>query len=119
MTKNRVKPAAVHRRQQPKRALPWPVWLGVGGLLLVLAGIFVLARPNTSSGSAANISANQAPSGAQQATGGPKLAVDRDKIDFGTVPLNKPVEAAFKLTNAGDKPLQIEGKPTIDVQKGC
>jgi Protein of unknown function (DUF1573) len=47
------------------------------------------------------------------------LTVDRDQIDFGRVPIGKPVTASFKLTNVGDKPLQIEGQLAIQVLKGC
>ncbi len=108
MTKSRGKSAAAHHARQPKRGLPWAVWVGIGGLLLVLAGIAFLARPGS-----------QAAAVAPQVTGQAKLAVDQEKIDFGTVPLNKPVQASFKLTNVGDKPLKILGNPTIQVLKGC
>ncbi len=108
MTKSRGKSAAARRGKQPTRRLPWPVWIGIGGLLLVLAGIAFLARPGT-----------QAAAVAPQVTGQARLAVDQDKIDFGTVPLNKTVQATFKLTNVGDKPLKILGNPTVQVLKGC
>lgn len=108
MTKNRTKSAAAHRKPRPKRGLPWPLWLGLGGLVLVLAGIAFLARPGS-----------QAASQAPQVTGQARLAVDQEKIDFGTLPLDKTVKASFKLTNVGDKPLQVEGQPTIQVLKGC
>jgi hypothetical protein len=109
VTENRIKPAAAaRRRQQPKRGFPRLMWFGLGGLILVLVGIAFLARPNSHVASVA-----------PQVDGQPKLAVDRDKVDFGTVALNKPVEATFKLTNIGDKPLQIEDQPTIQVQQGC
>ena len=108
MTKNRTGPAVPSRRSRPKRGLPGLVWVALGGLLLVVAGLVFLARPGS-----------QAAPVAPQVTGQPKLAVDRDKIDFGTVPLDKPVKATFKLTNVGDKPLLIEDKPTIQVKQGC
>ncbi len=108
MTKSRGKSAAAHRARQPKRGLPWAVWVGIGGLLLVLAGIAFLARPGT-----------QAATVAPQVIGQAKLAVDQDKIDLGKEPLDKTVEVSFKLSNVGDKPLQIEGQPTIQVLKGC
>jgi hypothetical protein len=56
---------------------------------------------------------------APQFTGGAKLAVDQEKINFGTVPLNKPVKATFKLTNVGDQTLEIDGAPKIEVKAGC
>ena len=52
-----------------------------------------------------------------EVTGQAKLAVHRDKIDFGTVLLGKTVQATFKLMNVGDKPLQIQGQPAIQVLK--
>jgi hypothetical protein len=83
------------------------VWIGVAGLVLLAAGLFVLGRPPAQ--------AAKAP----QFTGGPKLAVDQEKINFGTVPLGKPVKATFRLTNVGDQPLQIEGAPQVEVKEGC
>ncbi len=54
-----------------------------------------------------------------QVTGQPKLAVDREQIDFGKVPLDKTVKATFKLTNVGDQPLQILSQPVVEVKQGC
>ncbi len=108
MTKSRGRSAAARRARQPKRGLPLAVWLGIGGLLLVLAGIAFLARPGS-----------QAATVAPQVAGQAKLAVDQEKIDFGTVPLGKTVQASFKLSNVGDKPLKILGNPTVQVRKGC
>jgi hypothetical protein len=92
-----------------RRKIPLVVWLGVAGLLLVVAGMAVLLRPSTGAATAK----------APLYTGGAKLAVDQDKIDFGTVPLGKTVQATFKLTNVGDQQLVIEGKPQLQVKKGC
>lgn len=113
MAKNGSRSRSAARRSSDrggpaKRGLPWPVWAALGGLVLVIAGIAFLARP-----------AGQAASVTPEVVGQARLAVDRDTIDFGTVPLDKTVEATFKLTNVGDEPLQIEGRPTIEVRKGC
>ena len=90
-----------------RKRIPPLLWVGVAGLLLLAAGLAVLVRPPAQ--------AAKAP----QFIGGPKLAVDQEKIDFGTVPLDKSVKASFKLTNVGDQPLQIEGLPKVAVKQGC
>ncbi len=105
--KKYVPPKPGQERKQSR--LPLILWVGVAGLLLVVAGLFVLLRP----------SAGAATAKPPQFTGGPKLAVDQEKIDFGTVPLNRPVKATFKLTNVGDQQLVIEGTPQIEVKQGC
>lgn len=56
-----------------------------------------------------------APTGA----GRPQLVVDRDRIDFGSVPVNQMVEASFKLSNAGDQPLTLSVPPVAKVVEGC
>ncbi len=91
------------------RKVPPIAWLAVAGIVLLVAGLAVLLRPSAAPASAK----------APQFTGGPKLAVDQDKIDFGTVPLGQPVEATFKLTNVGDRQLVVEGTPQILVKQGC
>jgi len=53
-----------------------------------------------------------------QVTGGPKLSVDRDSIDFGKLPLDIPVKAEFKLKNVGDQPLAIKGEPASSSSRG-
>lgn len=40
-------------------------------------------------------------------TRGPRLAVDRERLDLGTLTYNQPARAVFTLTNTGDQPLQI------------
>ncbi len=92
--------------------VPPLAWLGLAGLLLVALGLFFVRQ--SLAGSAA-----PAPSAAIPATGKAKLAVDRETIDFGRVPLNKPVKATFKLTNVGDRPLTLNGTPEVQALKGC
>ena len=99
--------------RNPRRSgVPLVAWLGLAGLLLVAVGLFLVRGALVGSGSGI-ISAQI------QVTGKPKLAVDQDKIDFGRVPLNKPVKATFRLTDTGDKPLTLTGTPEISVLKGC
>ena len=51
--------------------------------------------------------------------GGPRLAVDREEIDFGPVRFDKMVHARFRLKNVGDQPLQIATGPRVEVVEGC
>ncbi len=51
--------------------------------------------------------------------GGPRLAVDREEIDFGPVRFEKMVQARFRLKNVGDQPLQIATGSRVEVVEGC
>ena len=86
------------------------------GRLLVRAGVVVLALLVAGTLAACG-SGTGGTSGAQPA--GPRLVVDPEKIDFGKVQVNNPVTASFRLTNAGDQPLQILGEPVVRVVEGC
>ena len=99
--------ASRHPSAPARRRISPLLWLGVAGVLLLVAGLAVLLRQPAQ--------ATTAP----QFTGGAKLAVDQEKINFGTVPLDKPVKATFRLTNVGDQTLEIEGSPQIQVKQGC
>ncbi len=58
-----------------------------------------------------------APSGG---TGGPKLVVDQERIDFGRVAFDKRVRAIFTITNAGDQPLQLATTDIpVKLVEGC
>lgn len=91
--------------QKSKRSLP--LYLVGGALVLIIVGVFVLLR-----GSAG-------PSKTIEVTGKPKLAVDQEKVDLGKVPLGKTVSVAFELSNVGDKPLELQGIPKVEVKEGC
>jgi hypothetical protein len=98
------------RTAPPPKRTPLSLYLAGGAVLLVLVGIALLSGLGRgSSGS----------NGAPQVVGQPKLAVDREQIDFGRVPLNIPVRATFKLSNLGDQPLQILNQPVVEVKQGC
>jgi hypothetical protein len=56
---------------------------------------------------------------AAQYRGGPRLAVDKELIDFGAVRYNQFVEARFQLKNVGDQPLQLPASPPVEVVEGC
>ena len=92
-----------------KKGVPAALWLALGGLVVVIVGVFLVWRPGGAASRAAT----------PQVIGRAKLAVDGDTIDFKTVPLNRPVTATFKLTNVGDKPLTISEPPEVQVLTGC
>ncbi len=81
---------------------------------LVLIGIFAAAALLLIAGLAV---LSMAGSGAAKT--GPRLAVDREQIDFGRVPLDKAIKAEFKVTNTGDTPLTLDASAPVQVLKGC
>ncbi len=99
-----------------RSSLPF-VLVGGGVLLLVVVGILALWRPASEPAGAGSQSAGA--SAPAQVTGKPRLAVDKEQIDFGKVKLGKMVEATFKLSNVGDQPLVLAGVPPVEVVKGC
>jgi hypothetical protein len=56
---------------------------------------------------------------AAQYTGGPRLAVDKDLVDFGTVRFEKFVTARFRLRNVGDQPLRLAVDRRVEAIEGC
>ncbi len=58
--------------------------------------------------------------GGSSGSSGPRLAVDRERIDFGRVVYDKTVRAVFTLKNVGDQPLEIaERQIAVKVVEGC
>jgi hypothetical protein len=101
----------IKRKNEPTPKSPWPfVAMGLGAVLIVVVGVLAW-RGGTSGAKSA--------SATPQVTGGPKLSVDRDSIDFGKLPLDQPVRAEFKLKNVGDQPLAIKGEPRVELVRGC
>lgn len=56
---------------------------------------------------------------AAQYTGGPRMAVDKDLIDFGNVRFDKFVTARFRLRNVGDQPLRLAVDRRVEALEGC
>jgi hypothetical protein len=56
---------------------------------------------------------------AAQYTGGPRLAVNTDLIDFGTVRFEKFVTARFRLRNVGDQLLRLAVDRRVEAIEGC
>jgi hypothetical protein len=51
--------------------------------------------------------------------GRPRLVVDQDRIDVGSVPVNQVVKASFTVTNSGDASLTLAVPPVARVVEGC
>ena len=98
------------QQPQPKRNSFWVSLVVVGALALIIVGVIVMTRPGLAAG---------ASTAAGGAGAGPRVAVDRDKLDFGKVKMNTPVTAAFKVRNVGSAPLQILGQSQVRVVEGC
>ena len=105
--KGKGKPAQVQKVQPRSR---WPKLL-VPGILVAAVGMgaatWVLLQRSSPSPVAA------------QFTGGARLSVDNDTIDFGTVRFEKFVTARFRLRNVGDQPLRLPANPPVEVAEGC
>ena len=56
---------------------------------------------------------------AAQYTGGPRLLVDKELIDFGTVRFERMVDARFRLRNVGDQLLHLAVNPQVKAIEGC
>ena len=95
----------------PKRQTP-ALWLMIAGGVLLL-GVVVFAIVSAQAGDK-NASTGTAPDG-----GTPKLVVDQEQIDFGDVPMDKPVTATFKIRNEGTGTLVFSAAPYIEVKEGC
>jgi hypothetical protein len=102
----------VNESMQKTRLVPprerKPMLLNVAAVALVLVALGVLAACSSGAGG-----------GGGSAAGGPNLAVDPEKIDFGQVKVDNVVKADFKLRNTGSQPLQIIGEPAVRVVQGC
>ena len=86
----------------PRKRWLWPL------MVVALCGIGIgvlLARSQRSVGDAG--------------AGDARLAVDREVIDFGRVPMDRYVEATFVLTNVGTDTLRMARAPWVQVVQGC
>jgi hypothetical protein len=98
-----------HTSKPPARQLPWLPIIAGGAILLVIVGLAIWWR-----------SASSGPATPPQAGGGtPKLVIDRTTIDDGYVKFETPIQAAFKISNTGNQPLQILNEPQVELIEGC
>ena len=87
------------------RQRPW-LWIAAGAAVVLIAGGVVMLSARTSPASPA-------------VAGAPQLAVDRTTVDEGYVKFGTPVHETFRLSNAGNQPLQILGEPRVELVEGC
>ena len=87
-----------------------PIWLWA----IIAAGVALIAFVVIDTASR-----NSTPPPAPLVTGGPALQVDKEKVDFGDVPLGQTVETKFEVANVGDQPLRFTQKPYVEVVEGC
>ncbi len=102
-------PTKPSKKVAPQKQPGFPIWLP----LIIVAGVVLIAVAVLS-----NNSSPAAPA-APSANGTPALSVDKDKFDFGNVPLGQTVQVSFEVANTGDAPLRFKEKPYIEVAAGC
>jgi hypothetical protein len=95
------------RRGSQARSFPWPL-AAFAGVLLILAAV-LFARSSGGSPAAA----------ADQGSGGGRIAVDQQKIDYGYVKFGNNETFRIKVTNTGDGPLRFADQPYVEVLEGC
>lgn len=113
-------------KSPPSSQTGGPRWLFIalvaaGALVLTVAAWVLLRGGGGSTQSASPTQAAQPAQAGQtsQTVSGPRLSVAQDIFDYGDVKVNQPVEAVFRVTNVGDKPLQILEQPLVEVVEGC
>jgi hypothetical protein len=80
-------------------------WLaGIALLIVVPFGVWYATQPPAESG---------------PGTLGPRLAVNQERLDLGTLPFNQMARAEFTLTNQGDRTLQLDSSAAVSVLEGC
>jgi hypothetical protein len=109
MSKGKYKSKRRRKNNHIRNILPTPLLLTLGGLTLIAAALFAVWKSNQPANPQVPI----------EVEGAPSLKVDKEKIDFGDVPLNQTVTATFQLTNVGDETLRFSGQPSIKVVEGC
>ena len=95
------------RHQDPKlrqKSNSFPLWMFVGAAVLIVAALAIWFVQNADTG---------------EGKIGPRLAVNTEKIDLGKQPFDKTVRAEFKVTNTGDRNLNLDATSPIRVVEGC
>ena len=97
------------KRPQPKPMKNnLPIWLIIGGLglIFILAAVFLFGTGKDKAGI--------------EVTGAPKIQVDQQVYDYGTVKLGGvPIRTVVQVTNVGDQTLRFSEPPYIEVLEGC
>jgi hypothetical protein len=89
-----------HRWQKQRKRFPW-LFVALGGVLLIVAAMFLANRGGGDGG------------------GTPSIAVDQQRIDYGDVKFNVEKTFAIKVTNTGGGTLRFKEEPYIEVLEGC
>jgi len=84
-----------------------PILIILGGILLLAAALFAFWR------------SQQPTTATVEVSGQPSLKVDQEVVDLGDVKLGKKVSVSFTLANVGDKTLNFNVQPYIEVVEGC
>jgi hypothetical protein len=93
-------------RQSQAPASKLPIFLALGGaLILIIAAFFAFQKKPSSY--------------TPEVTGRPNLIADKTQVDLGDEKLGNPVEVSFELKNTGDRPLQFSKTPYIELIEGC
>lgn len=107
-----------HVRRSKKRSadnMTWIVVALIGGAVVVVAAIALLAQGNNRAGQKA-FDSNFEPT----FTDGPRVEVlPQDTIDYGDVKLGATINTVFTVRNIGDEPLIVLGEPQVEVIEGC
>ena len=105
------------KTRKPSQPIPPPasragrsmwLWVGlvaVGAMLLTVAALTLRKDSQNITGS--------------EFEGGPRVAVNQERFDYGDVKVNTPIETIFRVRNVGDQPLMIAGNPQVELVQGC
>jgi hypothetical protein len=100
------------KKQQPASSrftLGKGKWLALALAIVSIGGVLLWLV------SRGNRSANFTP----EVEGAPSVSVSQDRLDYGEVKIDTPVEAVFQVRNVGDQPLTILGEPQLELVEGC
>ena len=96
----------LRRQEERSQTLKTVVPVIVGIIILLAVGYGFITLTNQSSPTNAGVV-------------GPRLQVDREKIDLGKQHLGNTVRAVFTLKNAGDGTLTLNVPRTVTLLQGC
>lgn len=82
----------------------FPIWMFVGAAVLIVAALAIWFSQNADTG---------------EGKVGPRLVLNTERIDLGKQPFDKTVRAEFKVTNTGDRNLNLDATSPIRVIEGC
>lgn len=91
------------RLKQPpsKRSMRRWAAFGILGLVAVVAAFWGFREPREAAG------------------GTPRLVLDHDVVELGTLPFEAPARVVFTMTNTGEGPLRLADVPRVRALKGC